>query len=88
MSVCKFLAADMADYLMHRRKIEFVYKDRECAITNHTKRWWFYDGMDQIEVCEFENFTLLVNKIAEYIVDDKTVREIFDHGLYENVCIL
>ena len=88
MSVCKFIAADIADYLMHGREIEFVYKDRECAITNHTKRWWFYDGVDQIEVCEFENFTLLVNKIAEYIVDDKTVREIFDHGLYENVCIL
>ena len=77
--VCAFLAT---------RKVRFHSKGRECAITNHTKRWWFYDGVEQIGICEFENFTLLVNKIAECIVDDKTVREIFEHGLYEDVCIL
>ena len=73
---------------MHGREIEFSYKDRKCAITNHSKRWWFYDGVEQIEICEFENFTLLVNKIAECMVKDKTVQEIFDNGLYEDVCIL
>lgn len=80
--------SDLADLLMHGREIEFVYKDRECAITNHTNRWWFYDGVDQVEVCEFSNFEVLVNKVAEYMVEDKTVQEIFDAGLYRNLSIL
>ena len=80
--------SDLADFLMHGREIEFVYKNRECAITNHTSRWWFYDGVEQVEVCEFRNFELLVSKVAEYIVDDKTVRDIFDGGLYEKTSII
>jgi len=79
---------DIADFLMHGREIEFVYTDRECAITNHTQRWWFYDGMEQVEVCEFSNFELLVSKVAEYVVDDRKVQDIFDNGLYEKVSIL
>lgn len=73
---------------MHGREIEFTYKGRECAITNHTSRWWFYDGVDQVEVCEFRNFEELVNKVAEYMVEDKTIQEIFDAGLYRNLSIL
>ena len=80
--------SDIADFLMHGREIEFAYKDRACAITNHTGRWWFYDGVEQVEVCEFENFELLVSKVAEYIVEDKTVQDIFDSGLYENTSII
>ena len=79
---------DMVDFLMHGREIEFVYKDRECAITNHTQRWWFYDGMEQVEVCEFKDFETLVDKVAEYMVDDRKVQDIFNNGLYENVSIL
>ena len=86
--ILKYTYKDIGDYLRHGREIEFSYKGRECAITNHSKRWWFYDGVEQIEICEFENFTLLVNKIAECMVKDKTVQEIFDNGLYEDVCIL
>ncbi len=80
--------SDIADFLMHGREIEFVYKDRECAITNHTSRWWFYDGVEQVEVCEFRNFELLVSKVAEYMVEDRIVQDIFDGDLYENVSIL
>ncbi len=86
--ILKYSYADIADYLMHGREIEFIYKGRECAITNHTNRWWFYDGVEQIKICEFNNFALLVNKIAECVVDNKTVRDIFDSGLYADVCIL
>ena len=84
----EYVFSDIADFLMHGREIEFVYKDRECAITNHTNRWWFYDGAEQVEVCEFENFESLVNKVAEYIVEDRNVQDIFDMGMYENICIL
>ena len=31
----KYTYTDIADLLMHGREIEFVYKGRECAITNH-----------------------------------------------------
>ena len=80
--------SDLADFLMHGREIEFVYKDRECAITNHTNKWWFYDGVEQVEVCEFRNFERLVSKVAEYVVDDKIVQDIFDGGLYEKTSII
>lgn len=79
---------DIEDFLMHGREIEFIYKGRECAITNHTKRWWFYDGVEQVEICEFENYELLVSKVAEYIVDDKRVQDIFNGGLYERTSII
>ena len=79
---------DLADFLMHGREIEFTYKGRECAITNHTNRWWFYDGVDQVEVCEFRDFQQLVNKVKEYMVVDRSVQDIFDDGLYEKISIL
>ena len=80
--------SDIADFLMHGREIEFVYEGRECAITNHTNRWWFYNGVDQVEVCEFNDFQQLVNKVAEYMVVDRSVQDIFDSGLYEKISIL
>ena len=80
--------SDIADFLMHGREIEFVYHGRECAITNHTKCWWFYDGVDQVEVCEFNDFEQLVSKAAEYTVVDRSVQDIFDSGLYEKISIL
>ena len=80
--------SDIADFLMHGREIEFVYKGRECAITNHTNCWWFYDGVDQVEVCEFSDFPQLVNKVEEYTVVDRSVQDIFDSGLYEKISIL
>ena len=86
--VLKYTFSDIEDSLMHGRELEFSYKGRECAVTNHTKKWWFYDGVVQVEVCDFENFKLLVKKVAEYVVDDRTVRDIFDEGLYEGGFIL
>ena len=80
--------SDIADFFMHGREIEFVYKGRECAITNHTSRWWFYDGVEQVEVCGFNDFEQLVSKVAKYMVVDRTVQDIFDSGLYEKISIL
>lgn len=80
--------SDIADFLMHGREIEFVYKDRECAITNHTSRWWFFDGVEQVEVCEFERFEYLVSKVAEYVVDDRKVQNIFEDGLCKSISII
>ena len=80
--------SDIGDFLMHGREIEFVYNGRECAITNHTNRWWFYDGVDQVGVCEFSELEQLVSKVAEYMVDDRLVQDIFDDGLYEKISIL
>lgn len=80
--VLKYSFQDIADYLMHGREIEFVYNGKECSITNHSKTWWFYDGKRNIELCEFENFELLVSKVADIVIEDKTIREIFDGNDY------
>ena len=81
--------SDIADYLMHGREIEFIYKGKECSITNRIGKWWFYDGEWNIELCEFEDKRLLVEKISDIVVEDKTIREIFDENCYsEPVCIL
>ena len=87
--ILKYPFSDIADYLMHGREIEFVYKGKECSITNRIGKWWFYDGEQNIELCEFEDKRLLVEKVSEIVVEDKTIREIFDENCYsEPVCIL
>ena len=65
--------SDIADYRMHGREIEFVYKGKECSITNHSGKWWFYDGERNIELCEFEDKRLLVEKVSVIVVEDKTI---------------
>ena len=75
--------SDIADFLMHGREIEFVYKEKECSITSHSSKWWFYDGERNIELCEFENKGLLVEKVSDVVVLDKTIQEIFDENCYE-----
>ena len=80
---------DIADFLMHGREIEFVYRGKECSITNHSSKWWFYDGERNIELCEFDNKELLVEKVSDIVILDKTIREIFDENCYEEpLCIL
>jgi len=80
---------DIADFLVHGREIEFVYKEKECSITNRIGKWWFYDGERNIELCEFEDKQLLVEKVADIVIEDKTIREIFDENCYsEPVCII
>ena len=87
--ILKYPFSDIADYLMHGREIEFVYKGKECSITNRIGKWWFYDGERNIELCEFEDKRLLVEKVSDIVVGDKTIRVIFDENCYsEPVCIL
>lgn len=87
--ILKYPFSDIADYLMHGREIEFVYKGKECSITNHSGKWWFYDGERNIELCEFENKRLLIEKVSDIVVEDKTIKEIFDENCYsEPFCIL
>ena len=87
--ILKYPFSDIADYLMHGREIEFVYKGKECSITNRIGKWWFYDGDRNIELCEFENKQVLVEKVADIVIEDKTIWNIFDENCYsEPVCIL
>ena len=58
----------------YEQRLKEMYTS-QCAITNHTNRWWFYDGVDQVEVCGFSDFKLLVSKVADYVVNDKTVQK-------------
>jgi len=77
---------DLADYLMHGREIEFVYRGRQYSITNHSGFWYLCDDTDHIlldTVCRFEEKELLVSKIADSVLDGLSIRRIFDGQLYD-----
>lgn len=80
------LFSDLADYLRHGREIEFTYNGRRYSITNHSGYWHLCDDTDHIlleTLCRFEEKETLVSKIAATILDDLTIRQIFDHQVYD-----
>ena len=91
MSAIDFAA--FADYLRQGREIEFVYRDREYSITNHSGFWYLCDDTSHTlleTLCPFDEKELLVEKIAATVLGDLTIREIFDRRVYdrEKLCIL
>ena len=82
---------DLADYLHHGREIEFSYKGRAYSITNHSGFWYLCDDTDHVlleTVCRFEEKERLVSKIAAALLDDRTIREIFDEQGYDALSII
>ncbi|MBR5792140.1 MAG: hypothetical protein IKY34_03405 [Ruminiclostridium sp.] len=82
---------DLADYLRHGREIEFSYKGRAYSITNHSGFWHLCDDTDHVlleTVCRFEEKELLVSKIAAALLDDRTIRQIFDEQVYDALRII
>ena len=83
----------LADYLRQGREIEFVYKGRGYSITNHSGLWHLCDDTSHTlleTLCPFDEKELLVSKVAAAVLDDLTIREIFDRRVYdrEKLCIL
>ena len=83
----------LADYLRRGREIEFVYKGRGYSVTNHSGLWYLCDDTSHIlleTLCPFDEKELLVSKVAVAVLDDLTIREIFDRRAYdrEKLCIL
>lgn len=81
---------ELADYLMHGREIEFVYNDRAYSITNHSGFWYLCDDTEHIclgTLCRFEEKAVLVSKVEDFILDDRTIAEIFDGQLYDVDCL-
>ena len=77
---------DLADCLRHGREIEFTYKGRDYSITNHSGFWHLCDDTDHVlleTVCRFEEKEVLVSKIAAAVLNDRTIREIFDGLVYD-----
>lgn len=77
---------DLADFLSHGREIEFSYKGRQYSITNHSGFWYLCDDTDHIlleTICRFEEKEVLVSKIAVSMIDDLTIRQIFDRQVYD-----
>ena len=77
---------DLADFLRHGREIEFAYRGRQYSITNHSGTWHLCDDTDHIlleTVCRFEEKEILVSRIAEIVLDDLTIRQIFDGRVYD-----
>ena len=82
---------DLADCLRHGREIEFTYKGRAYSITNHSGFWHLCDDTDHAlleTVCRFEEKERLVSKIAAALLDDRTIREIFDEQGYDALSII
>ena len=82
---------DLADCLRHGREIEFTYKGRAYSITNHSGFWHLCDDTDHVlleTVCRFEEKELLVSKIAAALLDDRTIRQIFDKQGYDALSII
>ena len=82
---------DLADYLRHGREIEFSYKGRAYSITNHSGFWHLCDDTDHVlleTVCRFEEKEVLVSKIAAAVLNDRTIREIFDGLVYDALSII
>lgn len=77
---------DLADYLRHGREIEFVYRDREYSITNHSGFWYLCDDTAHVlleTLSRFEDKEKLVSKTAEYVIDGATIQQIFDSKTYD-----
>lgn len=82
---------DLADCLRHGREIEFTYKGRAYSITNHSGFWHLCDDINHVlleTVCRFEEKELLVSKIAAALLDDRTIRQIFDKQGYDALSII
>ena len=82
---------DLADCLRHGREIEFTYKGRAYSITNHSGFWHLCDDINHVlleTVCRFEEKERLVSKIAAALLDDRTIREIFDEQGYDALSII
>lgn len=78
--------SDIADFLIHGREIEFAYKGRQYSITNHSGFWHLCDDTEHIlleTVCRFEEKEVFVSKVADFVIDDMTIREIFDRQVYD-----
>lgn len=77
---------ELADYLRHGREIEFVYNGRQYSITNHSEFWYLCDDTNHIllkTICRFEEKEILISKVADAIIDDLTIRQIFDRHFYD-----
>ena len=77
--------SDLADYLKNGREIEFAFNDRQYSITNHSGFWYLCDDTDHIlldTLSRFEEKELLVSKVADSVLGDLTIQEIFDRQLY------
>ena len=77
---------DLADYLRHGREIEFAYNGRQYSITNHSGFWHLCDDTYNIlleTICRFGDKETLVSRIANTIIDDLTIAQIFDRQIYD-----
>ena len=77
---------ELADYLRRGREIEFAYNGKQYSITNHSGFWYLCDDTDHIlleTICRFDEKEILISKIADAIIDDLTIRQIFDGHFYD-----
>jgi hypothetical protein len=76
----------LADYIKTGREIEFAFRNKDYSITYHSRIWYLYCDTDHKtikSICFSEGKDIIVSKIANTLIDDKTVAQIFDELLYD-----
>ncbi len=80
---------ELADFLRTGREIEFGYKGKSYSITNNTTGYWYLCQDTDAEsiiidkVCPYKELDYLAEKIAGMIIEDVTIRRMFDELLYD-----
>jgi len=72
------------------REIEFEFNNIKYSITNTKDHWYFYnnDKDKSVKICEFKDKKILINFVENLIIDDKSLKSIFDDSLYIDLYIL
>lgn len=69
------------------REIEFSYCGHSCGITNGRgsdglAKWFFDMDNKMVELCEFDDTARLLDLVGSLIVEDATLKDIFDNEKY------
>ena len=73
---------DLSEDLKIGREIEFEYKNRKYSITNSIDGYWYLycdtTKTELMKICKFEEKLELVKKVAEFKINEISIKEIFN----------
>ena len=64
------------------REIEFIYNEKNYSIVNGNDKWFFCEEQKSIELCGFEEKSILVKKIKNMTVQNESVENVINKKLY------
>ncbi|WP_101696368.1 hypothetical protein [Clostridium minihomine] len=64
------------------REIEFDYKGQHYSIVNGNGKWFFCEDKQSVELCNFEEVNILLDKIKKLILQNEPIENVIDRKLY------